>query len=256
MKPQIGRQVKIHPTARLEAEELSIGDFTQIGANVHIHGAKVEIGRDAWIANNVLIGGGRAEMGSLRTGDFLHLGIRSMINIADKVVIGDEVGIGIESKLYTHGAYLNEYEGFPYSVGRITIGNRVWIPNAIILPDVDIGDDIVIGAQSLVNGDIPSGCFAAGSPIKVLKEDEYPKELSFHEHYAMTERIVQEIKFRGIKAVRNGRVIVVGKTTFYPVAGRIEGPANKDTDLVKDMLRRHGARFKYYNDGEIYREWD
>jgi hypothetical protein len=46
------------------------------------------------------------------------------------------------------------------------------------------------------------------------------------------------------------------KTTFQSPERVIEGPANKSTDRMKDLLRRHGIRFKFYNDGESYKEWD
>jgi acetyltransferase-like isoleucine patch superfamily enzyme len=162
----VGRDVVIHPTAQLLAKELVIGDFTQIGENVKITGDHVEIGRDAWITTDVLIGGGRSEMGSLKTGDFLHLGKGSMVNIASDVTIGDEVGIGMDSRIFTHGAYLSEYNGFPYEEGPVAIGSNVWLPYAIVNPNVKIGDNVVVAAMSLINRNLPSGCLAGGIPVK------------------------------------------------------------------------------------------
>ena len=37
-----------------------------------------------------------------------------------------------------------------------------------ILKGTNIGDNVIIGANSLVNKDIPSNCVAAGNPIKVI----------------------------------------------------------------------------------------
>lgn len=254
MTVKIGRMCKIHPTAKLEAEELTIGDFTQIGENVRIHGADVEIGREAWITTSVIIGGGRAELGSFKCGDFLHLGMRSMINIADKVTLGDEVGIGIDSKFFTHGAHLSQYDGFPYDVGPITVGNRVWIPNAIILPNVTIGDDVVIGAMSLVHRDIPSGCLAVGMPARII-EKQLPRYISVEDKAQVLRDIAHEAV--GIEVRMVGKTLVVDDNTFFmPESREIEGPANKRTDTVKNLFRRHGIRFKYYNNGEEYREWD
>ena len=39
---------------------------------------------------------------------------------------------------------------------------------SIILPGVTIGDNVIIGALTLVNKDIPSNCKAVGSPVKIL----------------------------------------------------------------------------------------
>ncbi|MDM0481078.1 sugar O-acetyltransferase [Clostridium perfringens] len=53
----------------------------------------------------------------------------------------------------------------------IHIGNNVWIgANSVILPGVNIGDNSVIGAGSVVTGDIPSNVVAVGNPCRVLRE--------------------------------------------------------------------------------------
>ena len=40
----------------------------------------------------------------------------------------------------------------------------------VVLPGVTIGDNVVIGAGSVVNKDIPSNSVAVGNPCKVIKE--------------------------------------------------------------------------------------
>ena len=53
----------------------------------------------------------------------------------------------------------------------ITIGNDVWLGgNVTILPGVTIGDNVVIGAGSVVTKDIPSNCVAVGNPCKPIKK--------------------------------------------------------------------------------------
>ncbi len=50
------------------------------------------------------------------------------------------------------------------------IGNDVWIGcNATVLRGVTIGDGAVIGANSLVNKDVPPYAIVAGSPAKIVK---------------------------------------------------------------------------------------
>jgi maltose O-acetyltransferase len=43
---------------------------------------------------------------------------------------------------------------------------------AIILPGVRIGSRTVIGAGSVVTGDVPDDVFAAGNPCRVIREIE------------------------------------------------------------------------------------
>ena len=53
----------------------------------------------------------------------------------------------------------------------VTIGNDVWIgANAVLCPGVTVGDGCVIGAGSVVTGDVPAGTFAAGNPCRVIRE--------------------------------------------------------------------------------------
>ncbi len=39
-----------------------------------------------------------------------------------------------------------------------------------VLPGVTIGNDVVIGADSVVNRDIPDGVVAAGNPCRVIRK--------------------------------------------------------------------------------------
>lgn len=57
----------------------------------------------------------------------------------------------------------------------ITVGNNVFIGiDTIIMPGVNIGDNIVIGAGSLVSKNLDSNFVYAGNPVKKIKSlDEY-----------------------------------------------------------------------------------
>ena len=56
-------------------------------------------------------------------------------------------------------------------VAPICVESGCWIgQNSIILPGVKIGKETIIGANSLVNCDIPSRSIAFGSPAKVVKQ--------------------------------------------------------------------------------------
>lgn len=53
----------------------------------------------------------------------------------------------------------------------VTIGNDCWFgANVTVCPGVTIGDNVVIGAGSVVTRDIPSNNIAAGVPCKVIRE--------------------------------------------------------------------------------------
>jgi acetyltransferase-like isoleucine patch superfamily enzyme len=246
------REPQIHETAYV-APSVELGDWSRVGANAQIYG-KTKIGRAAWICENAIIGGGQQELGSLEAGDFLHLGIRSMINIASPVSIGDEVGLGMDTKIFTHGGYLSELEGFPFQRGPVSIGERVWLPYAIVLPQVGIGNNVVVAAMSLVHRDLPSGCLAAGVPAKILRNNAFPE---LEKTQPILKAILQDAKHYGTKNLRIiDHWLKVGDTTFYPLSRDIEGPVNYDTAIVKNLFRRRGIRFRYYDNKGVYQEWD
>ncbi|MCO4783748.1 MAG: CatB-related O-acetyltransferase [Candidatus Cloacimonetes bacterium] len=57
-----------------------------------------------------------------------------------------------------------------WSKGPIRIGHDVWIgAGAVILSGVTIGNGAIIGANTVVNQDVPSYAIVAGSPSKVVK---------------------------------------------------------------------------------------
>ena len=53
----------------------------------------------------------------------------------------------------------------------VHIGKNCWIgAGAIILPGVTIGDQVVVGAGSVVTKDLPSNVVAVGTPCRVVRE--------------------------------------------------------------------------------------
>ncbi|WP_255402065.1 DapH/DapD/GlmU-related protein [Prevotella sp. tc2-28] len=57
------------------------------------------------------------------------------------------------------------------SKGEIKIGRNVWIGDKVsIFGGVTIGDNVIIGAGSIVTHDIPSNSMAAGMPARIIKQ--------------------------------------------------------------------------------------
>ena len=242
----IGPTVTIHPTARINVtERLHIGAYTIIGEDVEISGRDVEIGQEGWLDRNARIGGGSCfeRQSSFRAGHFFHLGYDAMVNTARRVFIGDEVGLGVRTSIYTHGAYLSALDGFPVSFAPVNIGDRVWIPGGIVNPGVTIGNDVVVGTNSLVTSDLPDGCLAGGSPAKIIRAKEYPKPLMGDAWYAFWMRFASDYDFN-IRCIIDGvPAIVLGETVFRTGTQVIYGPATPETERFRNQCRRYGIRF-------------
>lgn len=97
----------------------------------------------------------------------------------EKITIGNNTLIGANTKIIDNDFHPidpavrlrtpNEHMG----VRSIEIGENVFVGcNCLILKGSKIGSNTVIGAGSIVSGEIPSNCIAAGNPAKVVKNLE------------------------------------------------------------------------------------
>ncbi len=107
-----------------------------------------------------------------------------------KLTLGQRVCIGEGSKIVCHapifigddfisscGLYINsgnhDINTLVPSTSTIEIGKRVWCGMRVtICSGVSIGDDVVIGAGSVVTRSLPSGYLAYGVPAKPIRKLE------------------------------------------------------------------------------------
>jgi len=105
-------------------------------------------------------------------GDGTRLLIRSLGSEPYLVSIGDETLVSSDVFFVTHDGATWVFRDRDPSVnrfGRIDIGARVFVgARSILLPGTRIGDRAIIGAGSVVRGEIPAGAIAAGVPAKVI----------------------------------------------------------------------------------------
>ena len=111
-----------------------------------------------------------------------------VVSIGDRCLIGKgsavvgHFSITIGNDVWTgHNVYITDqthgYEDVARPIGTqsmpekpVTIGDGSWIGyGSVVLPGASIGDHVVIGANSVVTGDIPSYSVAVGSPAKVIR---------------------------------------------------------------------------------------
>lgn len=88
------------------------------------------------------------------------------------IYVGDNTMFGPNVVLATAGHPINaelRSKGLQYNM-PIRIGRNCWLgAGVIVMPGVTIGDNVVIGAGSIVTKDIPSDVVAVGNPCKVLR---------------------------------------------------------------------------------------
>lgn len=90
-----------------------------------------------------------------------------------KVTIGDNCQFAPNVAIYTAGHPVHpDTRNTAYEYGiPVTIGDNVWLGgNTVVCPGVHIGNNVVIGAGSVVTKDIPDNVIAAGNPCRVIRE--------------------------------------------------------------------------------------
>ena len=271
----IHKSVEIGDNVQIHCDSIKIDKFSKIGNDVNISCRNLEVGEFLYMADGVEIGrGGSTGLNSnVKIGKHVGIFERTIINPSESVEIGDDVGIGAEVMIWTHGAWLDVTQGFPSDFGPVKIGNNVWLPaRSIVLPNVTIGDNSVIGIGSIVNKSLPNGCLAAGSPCKVLKENHYPNELTNEEKEKLINGILDDwLKLLDEKKVyhhhtveyKNNNIylreIVEGaycETIFNLNERTISNGSGEVVEDLRDYLRRRGIKF-YTNKPfkSITQEW-
>ena len=241
----------------IDCEKVTIGKYSRIGNNVKIQCKELIIGNHLYMADGVEIGrgGNRGPNSKVKIGNGVGIFENAVINPSEPVEIGDNCGIGADVMIWTHGAWLDVTKGFPSEFGPVKIGNDVWLPaRSIVLPNVVVGNNVVIGTNSLVNKSLPDGCLAAGIPCKVIKENIYPKTLDDTQIESMVNGILSDWKVlcehkgitRNIETNYKNRRIFLNQSNFktiYNIDDRtIEGHTNDVSEDLRDYLRRRGIK--------------
>ena len=90
-----------------------------------------------------------------------------------KVTIGDNCMFAPNVAIYTAGhPVYPDTRNSAFEYGKeVIIGDNVWLGgNTVVCPGVHIGNNVVIGAGSVVTKDIPDWSVAAGNPCRVIRK--------------------------------------------------------------------------------------
>jgi acetyltransferase-like isoleucine patch superfamily enzyme len=111
-------------------------------------------------------------------GDRVSFGYNCHIGCINRVTIGNDVLIASRVFIsdHSHGTgHASELGTTPvrrrlHSKGGVTIGSRVWVGEGVcILAGVSVGDNAIIGANSVVTRDVPANSVVAGAPARLLR---------------------------------------------------------------------------------------
>jgi acetyltransferase-like isoleucine patch superfamily enzyme len=253
-KIEIGKNVSISPQTKIVCDVLRIGDGTVIVGNSSISCKECTIGKNNFISSVMIEGALNAGNTRIRIGDENLILQNTRLNCNEELTIGNDVNIGQYVSIWTHASSMNVLDGYPYTKKPVKIGSHVWITaGTTVLPGVEIGSHVIIGNMSLVNINIPSGCFAAGTPVKIIKEKIYPKQLSLDDKRKIISDCIQDYlefcKLKGFEpsvALKDELKVEyrMGKdVTVFDLGSRtITGKVTDYSEDFRDFLRYHGIK--------------
>ena len=156
-----------HPTDFARREALLREMFAEIGPGCYIEpplhanwaGKFVHLGRSVYVNFNLTL----VDDTAIYIGDYTMIGPNVTIATGTHPILP-----ALREKLYQFNM-------------PVRIGRNCWLgAGAIILPGVTIGDNVVVGAGSVVTHDLPDNVVAVGNPCRVLRPvGERDREIYF-----------------------------------------------------------------------------
>ncbi|MDB5807744.1 MAG: putative transferase [Betaproteobacteria bacterium] len=178
----LGRNVRINGSIRI-GRNVALDDDVSLTGKIVI-GDQVRVGRGAEFNGNIRLGN-EAVIGSfaiLSTGPegSLDIGADTYVNSFNVIGAWNSVEIGphcifaafVQITDATHGiddlAVMTKHA--PISAAPVRLGRNVWLGARVtVMMGSSIGDDAVVGAQSLVRGNLPERSISVGTPARVLR---------------------------------------------------------------------------------------
>ena len=145
------------PTEGKKRESMLKEMFAEIGEGCYIEppfhanfgGAHVHFGKSIYANFNLTL----VDDTHIYVGDYTMFGPNVTVATAGHPILPE-----LREKMYQYNFLVH-------------IGKNCWIgAGVVIVPGITIGDNVVIGAGSVVTKDLPSNVVAVGNPCKVLRE--------------------------------------------------------------------------------------
>ena len=145
--------------------------------------AHVDFGRFVWIGDGTKI---RCHEGEVVIGAKTVLGQECTISAYRRVRIGEQCVIADRAMFIDFDHGVTEVERPIRKQGiykrEVEVGSNCWIGyGACILRGVRVGDNAIVGTNSVVTRDVPANAVVGGVPAKVIRMRDAPRSLRWPE---------------------------------------------------------------------------
>lgn len=190
---------------KIFGENISIGDYATL-----ICSSDKKIDISTWQTDKL--------NGSISLGNYILISPGTSIRSADSIDIGDSTMIASDVVITDsdwHGIYdRTDYVATPKPV---KIHKNVWIgERSIILKGTQIGENSIIGAGSVVHGDIPPNSVYAGNPAKEVKKLDEGSFVTREELFNDSSTYLQDLNIIEENMLGNNSFFGWIKSMFWP----------------------------------------
>jgi acetyltransferase-like isoleucine patch superfamily enzyme len=140
---------------------------------------RIDFGRFVWIGDGTKI---RCHEGRVEIGAKTVIGQECTISAYQRVRIGEQCVIADRAMFidFDHGVVEVERPIRVQGIYKrdVVVGSNVWIGyGACILRGVHVGDNSIIGTNSVVTKDVPANAVVAGIPARIIRMRDAPEDL-------------------------------------------------------------------------------
>ena len=190
---------------KIFGENISIGDYATL-----ICSSDKKIDISTWQTDKL--------NGSISLGNYILISPGTSIRSAERIDIGDSTMIASDVVITDsdwHGIYdRTDYVATPKPV---KIHKNVWIgERSIILKGTQIGENSIIGAGSVVHGDIPPNSIYAGNPAKEVKKLDEGSFVTREELFRDSSTYLQDLNIIEENMLGNNSFLGWIKSMFWP----------------------------------------
>jgi acetyltransferase-like isoleucine patch superfamily enzyme len=168
---QIGEGARIGPCAVVRANSLQLGAHSNVNPLTIMKASKIRIGSCTRVASFAVIYGELIPTSVFSIGNHSSIANFCWIEPGEGITVGNQVGIGGHTFIFTHGSWSDYLEGSPWGYGPVAIEDRVWIAwRVTVQANVTVGHDSIVAVGAVITKTVPPNVFVAGMPAKVVSQ--------------------------------------------------------------------------------------